>query len=169
MMTDRSTASISATPVNGGSSDADRHLRRFAWFLDSSIPLPGTRYRIGIDPLLGLIPGLGDFLGLGLSSYILLYAQRLGAPRSVLLRMAGNVLVETVVGAVPLLGDVFDAAWKANERNVQLMQGYVARPTRVRRTSRAWIAAVIAMLAILAFGLALLTWTFLRWLFTTVF
>lgn len=154
-------------PGHVASDDVQRHLRRFAWLLDSSIPVPGTRYRFGIDPLLGLIPGIGDFLGLGLSSYILLYAHRIGVPRSVLLRMAGNVMIETVVGVVPLIGDVFDAAWKANERNVRLMQDYVAGPLRVQRTSRAWIAAVIAALALLAFTVAFLVWIFLRWLVTT--
>lgn len=149
--------------------DSDRRLRRLAWLLDSSIPLPGLRYRIGIDPLLGLIPGIGDLIGLGLSSLIMLEASRLGAPRSVLLRMGGNALVETVFGVIPIFGDIFDAVWKANERNVRLLEGYVERPVRVKRTSRLWVGAMIAVLAFIAFVLVLLVWIFLRWLFTTAF
>lgn len=144
-------------------------LRRVAWLLDSSIAVPGTRFRFGLDPLIGLVPGIGDLLGLGMSSYILLEGARLGAPRSVLLRMGGNVLVETVIGVIPIFGDLFDAVWKANERNVHLLERYVERPVRVKRTSRLWVAAVIAVLAFVVLVLVLLMWIFLRWLFTTAF
>src|SRR5687767_7792816 len=90
-----------------------RRLARLAWLLDSAIPLPGTRFRIGIDAIIGLIPGLGDLAGVLLSSYIVREAARIGAPPSVLTRMAFNVAVEGLVGIVPFAGDVFDAVWKA--------------------------------------------------------
>src|SRR5918999_2546085 len=100
---------------------ARRRLARLAWLLDNSIPLPGTRFRIGIDAIIGLVPGLGDLLGVLLSSYIVREAARLGAPPSVLTRMAFNVAPEGLVGLVPVVGDVFDAAWKANQRNLVLL------------------------------------------------
>src|SRR6185503_9317287 len=101
----------------GHTGKALQRVRGLAWLLDNSIPIPGTRMRIGLDAVIGLIPGLGDAAGAVLSSYILLEAGKLGAPRSTLLRMGANVLVESVVGIVPLVGDLFDAGWKANQRN----------------------------------------------------
>ena len=96
-------------------------LRRLAWLLDSSIPVPGTRWTVGIDALIGLVPVLGDVAGMLLSSYILLEAVRLGAPKRVLARMALNIAVEGLVGSIPLLGDLFDAGFKANQRNIRLL------------------------------------------------
>ncbi|HJS78291.1 MAG TPA: DUF4112 domain-containing protein [Burkholderiales bacterium] len=92
-----------------------RKLERLAWLLDSSIPIPGTRFSIGLDALIGLVPFLGDLIGVLLSTYIVGEAARLGAGRSVLARMVLNVAVEGLAGLVPLAGDVFDAAWKANK------------------------------------------------------
>ena len=116
------------------SADLD-HVRRLARQLDTAIPLPGGM-RIGWDAVLGLIPGLGDWAGALLSSYIILQAMRLGAPREVLLRMVGNVGLEALVGSVPFFGDVFDAAWKANVRNVRLLEDHLAAPRGTRRASR---------------------------------
>ncbi|MGH8496113.1 MAG: DUF4112 domain-containing protein [Gammaproteobacteria bacterium] len=120
---------------------AENRLRRLAWLLDNSIPLPGG-YRIGIDGLIGLIPGLGDAAGALLSSYIVVEAGRLGAPKSLLLRMAFNVFVETVIGTIPFAGDLFDFVYKANARNVRLLERY-ARDTRGQRKSNQAVAAAI--------------------------
>lgn len=129
--------------------------RRLAQLLDTSIPLPGG-YRIGWDAVLGLIPGLGDGAGALLSTYIVLQAVRLGASREVLVRMVGNVALEALLGAVPFLGDVFDAAFKANVRNVRLLEGHLASPGTARRASRAWvIGVVVALLALLTLVLVL--------------
>ncbi len=89
-------------------------LGHLAWFLDNSIPLPFLGYRIGADGIIGLIPGLGDTVGSLLSSYIVLEAARLGTPKSVLLRMVINIVIESIIGLVPFVGDLFDLAWKAN-------------------------------------------------------
>lgn len=105
--------------------DAEPRLERLAWLLDNSIQIPGLGYRIGIDPLLGLIPGVGDFVGGALSVYILYEAARMGVSRPLLMRMGFNVLIEVVVGTVPILGDLFDAGWKANARNVRLLQEHL--------------------------------------------
>jgi hypothetical protein len=114
-------------------------LERLAWLLDNSIPIPGLDARIGIDPLLGLVPGLGDTIGAILSSYILAVAARLGAPKSVLLKMVFNVAVEAVVGVLPVLGDFFDMAWKANQRNVQLLGDYLDQPRETVVASRLFV------------------------------
>ena len=92
------------------------------------------------------VPGIGDWAGALLSSYIVLQAVRLGASREVLLRMVGNVAIESVVGSVPFLGDLFDAGWRANTRNVRLIEQHLAAPTSTRRASRAWVFGVAVML-----------------------
>jgi hypothetical protein len=131
-----------------------RRLARIAWLLDNSIPLPGIKFRIGIDAILGLVPGIGDVLGVLLSSYIVREAARLGAPPSVLLRMAWNVGVEGIVGIVPFFGDVFDAAWKANQRNYVLLEHYLDNPRGAVRASRLFatllITGLVAFILLLA-------------------
>lgn len=150
--------------VEGAETHATRRrLKQLAWLLDSSIPVPGTRFTIGVDALIGLFPFLGDLIGVLLSSYILGEAARLGAPRSVLMRMAVNVGLEGVVGIVPVAGDVFDAAFKANQRNVRLLEDWLDEPRRTARSSR-WlgigiVAAVAAFLFLLVFLAVLLA----RW------
>ena len=103
-------------------SDEIDRLRRLARLLDASIRIPGTRWSVGIDALIGLVPVAGDAAGVLLSGYILWEAARLGASRGLLARMALNVAIEGLVGMIPLAGDVFDAAWKANQRNVRLLE-----------------------------------------------
>jgi hypothetical protein len=99
-----------------------QRLERLARWLDSSIPVPGTKLSIGVDPILGLIPGIGDALSMVASVYIVAAGARLGAPRRVVWRMSLNVALDAVIGAIPLLGDLFDAAFKANARNVALIR-----------------------------------------------
>src|SRR5690554_6293993 len=110
--------------------------RGLARLLDSVIRIPGTNIRLGLDPILGLVPGMGDALGAGLAGYAIVLAARLGAPPSVIVRMVGNVLIDMLVGAVPILGDLFDVGYKANLRNVTLLERYLERPARTRQTSR---------------------------------
>ncbi len=102
-------------------------LRRLAWLLDAQFGLPGTRFRFGLNSLFGLAPVAGDAL-LGLVSlYIVWEARKLGAPNGLLARMLANVAVEVGGGAIPVLGDLFDVAFKANLRNLALLEGWVAR------------------------------------------
>jgi uncharacterized protein DUF4112 len=146
----------------------DQRLKRLAWLLDSSIPIPGLKFRIGLDAIVGLIPGVGDFVGVALSSYIVARAARLGAPPTVLARMAMNIAIEAVVGLVPLLGDLFDAAWKANQRNVRLLAAYVERPETVRRRSGLVMLGVVAGLALAVGAFGVVAFVVLRWLLTTL-
>ncbi len=102
-------------------------LDRLATLLDNSIRIPGTGIYIGLDGLVGLIPGFGDALMLLTSLYIVLRALMLGAPLSIVLQMLINVALDFVVGSVPVLGDIFDIAFKANIRNVDLLRNWLSR------------------------------------------
>jgi len=104
----------------------ERRLERFATALDSAFVVPGLGFRFGADSLLGLVPGVGDAFALGLSGWLILEARRIGAPRTMLARMAGNVAVDALFGTVPVVGDVFDVFFKANRRNVTLVRGHIA-------------------------------------------
>jgi hypothetical protein len=129
-------------------------LARLAWLLDSSIPVPGTRFSIGLEALIGLFPVVGDLVGVFLSSYIVREAAALGVSRSILARMAFNVALEGLVGMIPFAGDVFDAAYKANQRNVRLLSAWLERPREAQRASRGFMfgvtAALVAFLVLIA-------------------
>lgn len=145
--------SVRPVPIEYEESPRLRRIRSFAQLLDQSIVLPGG-YRIGIDPIIGLIPGIGDAIATALSFYIVYEAARLGIAKRILLRMCGNVLVETVVGAIPILGDIFDAVWKANIRNFKLIQLH-HRPAQPERPARNIFWGIAFLLfSILAIGLA---------------
>ena len=103
-----------------------KRVRLLSRLLDEQFRIPGTTHRVGLDGLIGLIPGVGDAAGTLLSAYILYEAIRLGAPPSVLLRMAANIGIDAVVGAIPVAGDLFDMAWKANKKNAALLHAHLA-------------------------------------------
>jgi hypothetical protein len=124
-----------------------RRLQALAWLLDNSIPLPGG-FRIGLDAILGLIPGIGDALGALISAYIVNEARSMGVSRSVLLRMMGNVLIETMIGAIPFAGDLFDAAYKANIRNLALLERHQRDPIKSRRNSGLVVGAFSVLVAL---------------------
>jgi hypothetical protein len=127
-------------------------LRRLARLLDNAIPLPGTRFRIGLDPIIGLVPGLGDVIGAIFSTVIVYQAARLGAPRSTLVRMLANIAVDTLVGEIPLLGDLFDFGWKSNTRNIALLEQHLDRPVAAKVASRRVLLLVGAGLLLLFAG-----------------
>jgi hypothetical protein len=102
-------------------------LDALASLLDSAILIPGTNVRFGVDALIGLVPGIGDVVTTLLSLYIVNEARALGAPRRLILRMLSNVALDSVVGAVPLAGDVFDVMWRANRRNMNLLIGWLEK------------------------------------------
>lgn len=97
-----------------------------AKLLDSQFRIPGTGWRVGLDALIGLLPGVGDGATAVLSLYIVMRARRLGAPTTILLKMIGNVGVDLVVGSIPVFGDIFDVAWKANRRNLHLLKCHLS-------------------------------------------
>ncbi len=127
-------------------------LRRVGWMLDNSIRIPGTRIRFGIDAIIGLVPGLGDLAAGALSLYIIAESARLGVPRSLLARMGWNVAVDTLVGEVPILGDLFDVAWKANMRNLALLEEHLQQPIASARSSRGFVVVLCLGLLLLTMG-----------------
>ena len=140
-------------------SAAERDLRRaraLARALDSAVRIPGTGFGVGLDPIIGLIPGVGDIAGGVLSGYIVLVAVRAGASSSVVARMVSNVALDSLLGTVPVVGDLFDFGWKANTRNVDLLQQHIEQPAAARRASRATIAALLAALALTLVGVVYL-------------
>ncbi|WP_224269276.1 DUF4112 domain-containing protein [Haloprofundus salinisoli] len=102
-----------------------RRIRAVATFLDESVEIPGIGYRIGADPILGVLPVAGDLVSAGLSVYIVAEAANLGVPLTTLVRMLANVAVDTVVGSVPVIGTLFDAVFKANVKNVKLVEDHL--------------------------------------------
>jgi hypothetical protein len=105
-----------------------------------------------LESIVGLVPGIGDLVGGGFSLYIILQAARMGAPASLLARMGWNLLADVVVGAVPFLGDLFDAGFKANLRNLALLDGHIESPVPSRRASRRFVALLAILLVLVLLG-----------------
>jgi hypothetical protein len=152
------------TPTTGGiladdAASRTRRVRVLANLLDSSISIPGTPWKIGFDPIVGLIPGIGDLIGAVLSGYIVLEAVRAEVPAFTLARMLLNVGIDTLLGAVPAVGDLFDAAWKSNMMNVALLERHVvatgSTPRKRHNVLGLMAIAVIVLVLILGAGLAL--------------
>ena len=108
-----------------------KRLQRMAKLLDTAWGIPFTRYRFGLDSLIGLIPGGGDLVMLLISSYTLLLAQRLGAPKPLLLKMAGNLAIDFGLGSIPVIGDIFDMYFKSNTRNLKLITEFLEKKAMV--------------------------------------
>ncbi|MDF5739167.1 MULTISPECIES: DUF4112 domain-containing protein [unclassified Nostoc] len=133
-----------------------KRLRQLSRLLDNVITIPGTQIGFGLDPILGLIPIGGDFLGVMFSSYIILEAARLGVSRATLGKMVLNVIIDGLVGAVPVLGDLFDFAWTANSYNIRLLEEYLKFPSQQRSADRWFIFAVLAGLLLISIVLVAL-------------
>ena len=152
-------------PATPTTPDADARLRwveRIARLMDSQFQLPGTRFRFGLDPLLGLLPIVGDLSSTAVSVALLLTMLRHGASGAVVVRMAFNILLDTVVGAIPILGNLFDFAYKSNERNVALLRRHYAEG---RHTGSGKGLVALLLLGFLVVS-GLVVWggaTLLRW------
>jgi hypothetical protein len=118
-------------------------------WMDNAFEIPGLRWRFGLDPIIGLVPVVGDVASTVVSFYILSVAAHLQVPRSTLARMGLNVAIDYVVGSIPLVGNVFDFAWRANYRNVQLLERYLSSPLQERRRSGIWDWMFVAMMGAL--------------------
>lgn len=138
--------------------------RALADLLDSAVRVPGTPWRVGLDPLLGLIPGAGDLAGAAFGGWVLVLAARAGASRGLLLRMLGNLALDALLGSVPLVGDLFDAGYKANVRNVALLERLLDDPVRVERSSALLLAAVLALLILTVAAGVTVTVLLARWI-----
>jgi hypothetical protein len=102
-----------------------RRLRHIAKLLDSSIVIPGIGVRIGADAILGLVPGIGDAAMGVIGAWLILEAHRLGAPKTAIARMIGNLVMDTAIGAIPLVGDIWDFFFRSNDRNMQILAKHV--------------------------------------------
>jgi hypothetical protein len=163
-------ASISPKPVSPESvppKSVPPKVEFLAHLLDDIFVIPGTGIRFGLDGLLGLIPGLGDTLTSLASFYILGAARQYGVPRVTLVRMAGNIAIDYLFGMLPFLGDAFDVYWKANRRNVQLLERHFDEVSVDRRHARRgdWlvVAGLIAGLITLLIGCVTVAWWIVAW------
>ena len=134
-------------------------LRKVSALLDSAFVVPGTTYRIGLDPIVGLIPGFGDLVSPLFTIGILLQGWQLGIPKVVQLRMIGNVAIDSLLGAVPIAGDLFDFAWKSNDLNMALLErhAYEEHPP----TPGDWmfvIVMVVILLLLAVLPIAMMAW-----------
>jgi uncharacterized protein DUF4112 len=132
--------------------DPLKRLRTMARLLDSAVRVPGTDLRFGLDAVIGLVPGIGDAIGAICSSFIIFHAARMGAPKSTLIRMMANVGLDTIVGEIPLLGDLFDFGWKSNNRNIALLEEHLRQPIVARTGSRRVLLLLGAGLLVLLVG-----------------
>jgi len=139
-------------------SDALDQVELIAWLLDNSIPIPGTGRRIGLDGIIGLVPGVGDLLAAGVSVLVVIRAAQFNLPRIVLVRMLANVALDLGIGAIPVLGDAFDLWFKASTRNLELMRRYITTPESSTRGQWLFFAALLlGTLAVVGGFLWLLT------------
>ena len=145
--------------------EIDDSLQRLSWLMDDLIKVPGLGWRFGLDALVGLIPGLGDTATSLVSFYVLASAVRYGVPKVTLLRMGLNIGIDYVVGSLPLVGDLFDAWWKSNQRNVALLSERATVSAAEAREGKLsdwlFVGVIILLLAGLAVGAAAVSIFFL--------
>lgn len=138
--------------------EIEESLERLSWLMDDLIRVPGLGWRFGLDAVVGLIPGLGDTATSLVSFYILASAVRYRVPKITLLRMGMNLGIDYLVGSLPLVGDVFDAWWKSNQRNVALLSKRATISASEARQGRIsdwlFVAGIILLLIVLAVGTA---------------
>jgi len=134
-----------------------KRLRQMSHILDNAIPIPGVGTRIGLDPILGLVPGGGDVVTGLLSVYIVFEAAKMGLPAQTLGRMGFNILLDVLSGTVPVIGDLFDVTWKANSQNVALLEKHIASPEPSKAADKIFAFGMIVLLLALVLGMATLS------------
>jgi Domain of unknown function (DUF4112) len=141
-----------------------KNLDALAKLMDGQFTIPGTRIKFGLDALIGLVPGAGDFATFIVSGYMLTILAKNGASGFVLARMVLNVIIDSLVGAIPILGDIFDVAFRANQRNMKLMHEHYVEG---RHKGGAWkiVAPTLLLLFVLVAGIAWLTYKLFEWLY----
>jgi hypothetical protein len=146
-------ASRTPAPIVGTHQPPEvERLRALSRLLDNAFTIPGTQVRFGLDALVGLVPGLGDAVSAVFSGYLIVQASRLGAPKSVVSRMVANVAIDTLIGWVPLLGDLFDVAWKSNVRNMSLLEDHLQHPAAAKSGSRRALVLLTGVLIVFVAG-----------------
>jgi hypothetical protein len=154
---------MSQPPLNQSMLEPDataptlKRLRQLARLLDKAVVIPGTKLGIGLDPILGLLPGGGDFLGIMFSAYIVLEAARLGASKTTLSRMVSNIVIDSIVGTVPVVGDLFDFAWTANTKNITLLEAHLQSPRQNQAADKVFVALLMGGLLLISIVVVTLT------------
>lgn len=138
-------------------------LRTVSDLWDRAFGIPGTQWRLGLESLVGLLPVGGDVVGLGISIYILWQVVQFKLPKTLLLRMVFNIAIDALVGAVPILGDLFDMTWKANTKNVNLLESHLQEPIKSRSADRRFLwllfgGLFMALITLSAFAIVVLVW-----------
>ena len=162
--------SIPSQPINKLT-----RLRRISKLLDNAIAIPGTKFRFGLDPILGLLPGGGDTITGGISAYIVVEAARMGVPREVLGKMVGNILIDSFAGTIPVIGDLFDVGWKSNVKNIELLEKHLdltefdegdrSKPTL---SDRLFIVGLILLLILIVVGFAVIAFFTVTWFWNLI-
>ena len=160
----RRTDALNVDVRNSNAATAEVEL--LAWLLDNSIPIPGTGQRIGVDALIGLIPGAGDLVSGGLGLLVVVRAAQRGLPTIVLARMLLNVALDFGIGVIPIIGDVFDMWFKSNARNVGLMRRYVTTPGASTAGQWVFFGGILAALGLAALAFAWLVWALIGAIFS---
>jgi hypothetical protein len=138
-------------------------LRKWSVLLDSAFRVPGTNFKFGLDPILGLVPGIGDLTTPFFATLLLLHAVRLRIPRVVQLRMLMNAAIDLGIGVVPVVGDLFDFGWKANVRNLALLERHAHAESKATASDWAFVLVVIGVLGLVAIApLLLIGWLLSR-------
>ncbi|MBE9093203.1 DUF4112 domain-containing protein [Tychonema sp. LEGE 07203] len=145
-----------------------RRLRQISHLLDNAIPIPGTKYRIGLDPILGVIPGGGDVIGSFFAGYIVFKSAQMGVPQETLVKMAANIVIDTVAGTVPVAGDLLDVAWKANVKNIELLDAHLGSPEPGKKADWLFVAALLLGLMLIIGGVIFLSVMLLGWVFRMI-
>ncbi|MEG4105368.1 DUF4112 domain-containing protein [Microcoleus sp. S13_C5] len=158
----------SPNPPNKSQLASLRRLRQISHLLDNAIPIPGTKYRIGLDPILGLIPGGGDLIGSIFAGYIVFKAAQMGVPQETLVKMAANIVFDTVAGTVPVAGDLLDVAWKANVKNIELLDAHLGSPEPGKKADWLFVAGLLLGLMLIVGGVIFLSVMLLGWVFRTL-
>jgi hypothetical protein len=145
-----------------------RNLDSLAKLMDSQFQIPSTKIRFGLDALIGLVPGVGDFVGFLVSGYIILVLASNGASGFVIARISLNILIDALIGSIPFLGDIFDLAFKANERNMKLVHEHYLEG---RHQGGAWkvVVPVLLILFLLIVGIAWSAYSMIMWLIHFIF
>ena len=156
----------SANTPNNSHVASLRRLRRISHLLDNAIPIPGTKHRIGLDPILGLIPGGGDLVGSIFAGYVVFKSAQMGVPQETLIKMATNIVFDTVAGTVPVAGDLLDVAWKANVKNIELLDAHLGSPEPTgKKADWLFVALLLLGLMLIVGGVIFLSVMLFGWLF----
>ena len=146
---------------------AEQRIGRVTRVLDELVGVPGTPIKVGLDPVIGLIPVVGDAVAAGVGAWVIAEAARFGMPRLVLGRMVLNLLLDLGVGAIPIVGDVYDAFFRSNSRNLDLFRRHALDPDAATRGERAFFAGLLLVIVGILWLAFVALWTLIDWLANT--